>query len=93
MYYANPVVIFAGLMLLLTLLMMLWRRLSRSEQMRNAAGAVMRVSVTWFAVMLVLGLLMGLNHAKTYPACQQRRAADPNVQNCQYFFDHYDPKE
>ncbi|MDB4897051.1 MAG: hypothetical protein JWN15_3313 [Firmicutes bacterium] len=89
MYYANPVVIFSGTMLLLTLLTLLWRRLSRTEEMRNAAGALMRVSLTWFAVMLVLGMVMGLNHAGAHPNCQRARAANPAALGCDYFIEHY----
>jgi nitrate reductase gamma subunit len=89
MYFANPIVFFAGVMLLLTLLTLLWRRLSRTEPMRDAAAALMRVSLTWCAVMLVLGMIMGLNHAGAHPNCQRARAANPDALGCDYFIAQY----
>lgn len=87
-YFANPITLYGVTCLVLAALFLLVGRFSRPLY-RDAMSLLQRVALTVSAVMILLGLVMGMTHRPFHAQCLAKLAAHEDTKGCGDMFRIY----
>ena len=89
MYFANPIVIYGAVAVVLGALLLIWRRLAKTEEFKAAADLAVKTLVVIGVTWMLLGTGLGFRHMTAHADCKTRSTETDIPKGCGYVIDKF----